>query len=83
MSLVETATSVIVGFLLALLAQVAVFPVFGLVVSPADNLLIGIIFTAVLIVRSFTLRRAGYSRQPECAGPRRRFLRRPKSGTPA
>jgi hypothetical protein len=40
-----------------LLTQVAVFPLFGLVVSAADNFLIGIIFTAVSIVRSFTLRR--------------------------
>jgi hypothetical protein len=46
------------AFLLALLTQITVFPLLGLVVSTADNLLIGIIFTAVSIVRSFTLRRA-------------------------
>jgi hypothetical protein len=57
MSLVEAVTNVVVGFLLALLTQIAVFPLFGLVVSAADNLLISMIFTAVSIVRSFTLRR--------------------------
>jgi hypothetical protein len=57
MSLNEAITNVIVGFVLALLTQIALFPLFGLVVSAADNVLIGIIFTAVSIVRSFTLRR--------------------------
>lgn len=57
MSLLETVANVIVGFLLALLTQLAVFPLFGLVVSLRDNLVIGAIFTVVSIVRSFTLRR--------------------------
>ena len=41
MSLVEAITNVVVGFLLAVLTQVAVFPVLGLCVSVADNLLLG------------------------------------------
>jgi hypothetical protein len=57
MSLVEATANVVVGFLLALLTQVAIFPMFSLVVSTADNLLIGGIFTVTSIVRSFTLRR--------------------------
>ena len=57
MSLVEAVTNVVVGFLLALLTQMAIFPMFGLVVSVADNLVIGGIFTAVSILRSFMLRR--------------------------
>jgi hypothetical protein len=57
MSLVEWTANVVVGFLLALLTQIALFPLFGLVVSAADNILIGSIFTAVSLVRSFTLRR--------------------------
>src|SRR3954469_20288051 len=57
MSLVEAVTNVVVGFLLALFTQFAVFPLFGLVVSTADNLLISGIFTAVSIVRGYTLRR--------------------------
>jgi hypothetical protein len=57
MSLIEATANVVVGFLLALLTQIAVFPLLGITASAADNLLIGIIFTAVSIVRSFTLRR--------------------------
>jgi hypothetical protein len=51
------ASSVVVGFLLALLTQIAIFPMFGLTVSVGDNLLIGSIFTAVSVVRSYTMRR--------------------------
>ena len=57
MSLVEAITNVVVGYLLALATQVAIFPLFGLTVSLADNLVIGCIFTAVSIARSYTLRR--------------------------
>jgi hypothetical protein len=57
MSLVEVTTNIALGFLLALLTQYAVFPLFGLVVSLTNNLVIGAVFTAVSLVRSFTLRR--------------------------
>ena len=57
MSHVEAMANVVVGFLLVLLTQITIFPVFELVVSVADNLLISTIFTAVSIVRSFTVRR--------------------------
>jgi hypothetical protein len=57
MSVVESIANVTVGFGLAFLTQIAVFPLLGLVVSVADNLLIGSIFTAVSIFRSFALRR--------------------------
>jgi hypothetical protein len=57
MSFVEAIANVVVGFLLAVLTQIAVFPVLGLRVSIGDNILLGGIFTAVWIVRSYTLRR--------------------------
>ena len=57
MSFVEAVTNVIVGFLLAVVTQITVFPLMGLQVSVGDNLLIGAIFTAVSIVRGFSLRR--------------------------
>jgi hypothetical protein len=57
MSFVEAITNVVVGFMLAVLTQIAVFPILGLRVSIGDNFLIGGIFTAVSILRSFTLRR--------------------------
>jgi hypothetical protein len=57
MSFVESITNVGVGFLVAVLTRMAIFPVMELQVSIGDNLLIGAIFTAVSIVRTFTLRR--------------------------
>jgi hypothetical protein len=57
MSLVEATANVAVGFGVAVLAQVAVFPLFGLRVDFADNLMIAAIFTAISIARSYVLRR--------------------------
>ena len=57
MSLAESLANVLVGYGVAVLTQVVVFPLFGLVVTVTENLLIGLIFTAVSIVRSYALRR--------------------------
>ena len=57
MSLVESLANVAVGYGIAVLTQIAVFPFFGLHVSLADNLVMGAVFTIVSIARSFTLRR--------------------------
>ncbi len=57
MSGVEAVANVMVGYVLAVLTQLAVFPLFGLNASLGDNLAIGGVFTVVSIVRSFTLRR--------------------------
>jgi hypothetical protein len=74
MSLVEATANVVVGFGVAVLAQVAVFPLFGLYVSFADNLMIAAIFTAISIARSYVLRRVFEAirvRQNEKAAARR------------
>jgi len=57
MSLVEAVTNVVVGYGVAVMAQMLVFPLFGLHASLTDNLLIGAIFTAASIARSYSLRR--------------------------
>ena len=57
MSLVESLANVLVGYGVAVATQMAVFPLFGLTVTITENLLIGLIFTAVSIVRSYALRR--------------------------
>ena len=45
MSLVEALVNVAVGYGLAVLTQIAVFPLFGLHASLSENLAIGAIFT--------------------------------------
>ncbi len=57
MSLVEAIANVAVGFGVAVLAQIVVFPIFGLHMPFTDNLLIGAIFTGLSIGRSYALRR--------------------------
>lgn len=57
MSFLESLTNVAVGYGVAVTAQIAVFPLFGLHVPLADNLMIGAIFTAISVLRSYTLRR--------------------------
>ena len=57
MSMVESLAIVLVGYVVAVVTQMAVFPLFGLAVTVTENLLIGLIFTAVSIVRSYALRR--------------------------
>jgi len=57
MSLLEAVTNIAVGYGVAVLTQVLVFPLFGLRVSLGENLGIGAVFTVVSLVRSFALRR--------------------------
>lgn len=57
MSLIEAVTNVVIGYGVAVLAQIAVFPLFGIHASLPDNLLIGLVFTAVSLARSYALRR--------------------------
>ena len=57
MSLVESLANVAVGYGVAVITQMLVFPLFGLSTTLADNMAMGAIFTVVSILRSFTLRR--------------------------
>jgi DNA-binding protein H-NS len=57
MALVEALVNVTVGFLVSVLAQLAVFPFFGLTAGLTDNFLISAIFTAASIARNYLLRR--------------------------
>lgn len=57
MSLVEAIANVAVGYGVAVVTQMLVFPVFGLQTTLAQNLKLGLIFTVVSIARSFMLRR--------------------------
>ena len=57
MSLIEAITNVVVGYGLAVATQVAVFPLFGLEVTLAQNLLIGTLFTGISVARAYALRR--------------------------
>jgi hypothetical protein len=57
MSLVESIANVLAGFGVAVATQIAIFPLFGLRTTLAENLAMGAIFTVVSIARSYCLRR--------------------------
>jgi hypothetical protein len=57
MSFLEAATNVVLGYAVAVLTQIVAFPLFGLSLSLQDNLLLGTVFTAMSIFRSYVLRR--------------------------
>ena len=57
MSLVEAITNVIVGYGVAVITQILIFPIFGLQTTLGQNLAMGGIFTIVSLFRSFCLRR--------------------------
>lgn len=57
MSLVEAITNVVVGYGIAVVTQLIVFPWFGLPAHLDDALAIGGIFTILSVARGFALRR--------------------------
>lgn len=56
-SLIESATNVAIGYIVALLSQVIIFPFFDINVSLETNIYIGFWFTLVSLVRSYVIRR--------------------------
>ena len=56
-SLVETLTSVFVGWLIGVILNMLVLPLFDYDVNLTDGVLISIIFTAVSVIRSYIIRR--------------------------
>lgn len=57
MSLIETLTNITVGYCLAVVVQLIVFPWFDIETRIVDNLQIGLAFTVVAIARGYGIRR--------------------------
>ena len=56
-SALEAATNVAIGYLVSVLANVLILPLFGYNVTIGDSFAIGLAFTAVSLARSYVLRR--------------------------
>jgi hypothetical protein len=56
-SMIESITNVVVGYVVAFVSQILIFPLFGIYATVRDNLLIGLWFTVISIIRSYCLRR--------------------------
>lgn len=57
LSLIEAITNVAVGYALAVVTQMLVFSWFGLHTSFDDSLALGLVFTAISLIRGYALRR--------------------------
>ena len=55
--MIESVTNVLIGYFVAVVSQIVIFPIFGIHVGIVDNLLIGLYFTAVSLVRGYFVRR--------------------------
>jgi len=56
-SFIESLTNVIIGYIVALISQLIIFPLFDISVTLTDNIMISLYFTIISLVRSYTLRR--------------------------
>jgi hypothetical protein len=56
-SFIESIVNIAIGYFVALLSQIVVFPLFDIHVSMSTNLGIGAWFTAISLVRSYVIRR--------------------------
>jgi len=57
MSLAESVTNVVVGYVLAIATQIVVFPWFGIETGLAEHMTIGLAFVGISLARGFLLRR--------------------------
>ena len=55
--MIEASTNVALGYVLAVVTQVVVFPWFDLTPSLCENLALGLVFTVISLIRGYALRR--------------------------
>ena len=56
-SFYEALTNILIGVIIGFLSNILVLPLFGYDVSLHDGLMISFVFTAISLVRSYTIRR--------------------------
>ena len=56
-SLIESLAKILIGYVVAILSQLLIFPLFSIHLPLSSNLSIGFWFTLVSLVRSYALRR--------------------------
>ena len=56
-SLIESITNVIIGYIVAVISNIAILPLFGVNLTFGDSLLIGVWFTVISLIRGYCVRR--------------------------
>lgn len=53
----EAVANVVIGYIVAIAAQMLIFPLFDIIIPASEHLAIGLLFTVVSLARSYALRR--------------------------
>lgn len=56
-SLIEALTNVLIGLGISFTSNYFIFPLFGWEISVSQNITLGIIYTIISVIRSYTIRR--------------------------
>lgn len=56
-SFIEACANIVIGYTVAITAQMMIFPVFNIHIEHHEHHLLGLFFTAVSLIRSYFLRR--------------------------
>ncbi len=56
-SFIESAMNILIGYTVALISQIVIFPLFDIYVSLSTNMWIGAWFTLISLIRSYVIRR--------------------------
>jgi hypothetical protein len=56
-SLIESGVNILIGYFVALISQIVLFPFFDIYISLETNLYIGAWFTLISLIRSYIVRR--------------------------
>lgn len=78
-SLLESCVNILIGYSVAVVSQIIIFPWFGIVTTVSDNLWIGAWFTVISLVRSYFVRRFFNWVHYERSGPKTRDSRCPSA----
>ena len=53
----EAWTNIAIGYCVNFVANIVVFPMFGYNITIADNIVIGLVFTVISVIRQYVVRR--------------------------
>lgn len=56
-SFIEALMNIFIGFSINYIANLLIFPLFGMQISLSDNFWLGMIYTVISLVRSYVIRR--------------------------
>lgn len=56
-SFIESIVNILIGYFTAIFSQILIFPIFNIYIPIQDNLLIGLYFTFISLIRSYVIRR--------------------------